>query len=314
MADDEISRDIESFRSNASHYQSVKDEVGKLSGILGERGIGHIWESRVKTPESLEKKLRNRKRDGKSGISGIADLVGGRVVLLRLKDSETVTTLIKERFELDEDPIQHPTSKEHRERLGQRFRGYDGLHFRFRLKDVAKTDVVVELQVVHIIMWMYYQVEHDLGYKGGQNSRELEMVLEMLKGPANLNTSAFEQFEEVIGNQQSKGGRIQVTRALAQCTKSSMTSPTVSSQIQILLDPENQELFGRLLKSHTSTAAQGWSNWKLVLPFTYTKFCQVDKISSIVPKLHDSLQSRCMNLSFETPNISWDNVLTQSRE
>lgn len=254
--DDEISRDLETFRNNEALCQSTKEEIDRFSVTLGQKGISHIWESRVKTRESLEGKLRNRKRDGKSGLSGIADLVGGRIVLLRIKDSETVTTLIRENFKLDEDPIQHPTSKEHGERLGQRFRGYDGLHFRLRVKGELNPEVVVEIQVLHIIMWMYHQVEHDLGYKGGQNSRELGRALEILKGASNLNAEAFEQFEEVIGNQQSHRGTSTIG-GISFRSQNVNEKRTVESQIQVLLDPKNQELFAVLLQSHTTVATQG---------------------------------------------------------
>lgn len=249
MVEDEISRELASFRDNEPLYQSIKDEIDSFSEVLGQKGIRHIWESRVKTQASLEGKLRKHLKDGKNGINGIADLVGGRIVLLKIKDLETVTDLIKENFQLEEDPIQHPTSKEHASQLGQRFRGYDGLHFRFRLKEEHKSEVIVEIQVVHVIMWIYYEVEHDLGYKGGQNSEELDRVLGMLKGAANLNAEAFAQFEEVFGNQKLKGGRIEVMNPVTQSTEASSEKPIVATQIRILL--ETQDMLRNILQDES---------------------------------------------------------------
>ncbi|CAG8979473.1 hypothetical protein HYALB_00012073 [Hymenoscyphus albidus] len=120
-------------------------------------------------------------------------------------------------------------------------------------------------------MWMYYAVEHDLGYKGDQNSKELDRALEILKGATNLTTEAFEQFEEVLGKQKLLEGQTRVASSFVQSTNLS-SEERVASQIQNLLDPENQELLSKLLQAHATNAVR------------------VSQIASIVPILHDSLK------------------------
>lgn len=202
MADAQISRDIARFRDEQPFYDSVRDELDKFKEILIERGISHEWHSRVKKPESLEEKLKKRHERGEdSSIANIKDLVGGRIVLPTNRQLEAVKSLISEHFDVVEDPIQHPTPKEHEARRGDRFRGYDGLHYRIQLKseDERKSNVAIEIQVVDYIMSIFHNAEHDVRYKGDNIlSKRIYDALEILQGTTHNHAVAYDQFQEAI--------------------------------------------------------------------------------------------------------------------
>jgi len=276
MADNEISRFVASFRDNISKYQPIKEEIDKFPERLKEKEVRHIWESRIKTPESLELKLIKRRQEGNADTK-VADLVGGRIVLWKLKDFDIVNSLLREEFDFNQRPIQHPTSDEHAVRLGQRFRGYDGLHFRLRLKNSPNSDVIIEIQVVHVIMWIFHEVEHDLGYKGSSISKELHQNLEVLKGTANLNALAFEQFEELLEHQHGKGSKTQLTNPpnYANISKTAPISANFNTSIEkalaaneIFLDTEKQNLLVKILRGIVANATLGQSSYSLSLLFS----------------------------------------------
>ncbi|RDW85430.1 hypothetical protein BP5796_03755 [Coleophoma crateriformis] len=211
MAQDDIPRLLASYSDNLDSYRSVEEEVKQVCETkLTEAGIRHLWQSRVKDIKSLENKLRERSRKRKRGnespitnLDGIVDLVAGRVILFSVQDINPITELLKSNFILTEEPIQHPTSAQNIGRA-ERFRGYDGLHFRVRRKTPPDgpyqpyPHLVVEIQVVHIIMWLFNEQEHDQVYKGdGSTSIETIRSLEMLKGIANLYAEAFYQYESI---------------------------------------------------------------------------------------------------------------------
>jgi ppGpp synthetase/RelA/SpoT-type nucleotidyltranferase len=203
MADDRISQEVTLFSSKQPLYNRVQDEVNKLTEKLNEKGIQHILHTRVKTAKSLEKKLRMRQaKNEDSSLDHVMDLVGGRIVLWKHQDFPKIEALLRECFDIIQDPIQHPTLKEHILTQQERFRGYDGLHFRVRLKsaDGEKSKVVIEIQVVHIVMSLFHDIEHKYGYKSKAVPKELQRALNILKGTANLTTSALGHIEEILEN------------------------------------------------------------------------------------------------------------------
>jgi ppGpp synthetase/RelA/SpoT-type nucleotidyltranferase len=205
MVDHQVSQQLALFLTQQPLYQSIKDKVDKFEDRLKEKKIRFLWQSRVKTSESLQGKLQKRQAEGKDiSISKLVDLIGARIVLFRNIDWPAVDELIKAECNLEEDPIQHPTLEEHCDRRGERFRGYDGLHYRTSLKssNEQESKVMIEFQVVHILMWVYHEVEHTYGYKGDNTiSNEVYRALEAFKGTANLNALVFEQFEAALEDQ-----------------------------------------------------------------------------------------------------------------
>ncbi|RDW58320.1 hypothetical protein BP5796_12250 [Coleophoma crateriformis] len=206
--EDRISQEVELFRQERELYNPIKHEIDSLcKEKLDEAGIERIWESRVKTAESLEQKLRDRARENKpASIIDIADLVGGRIVLLYFKDLEVVQELLLRNFQPVGEIIQHPQSEKNK---SMRFRGYDGRHFRLKRRNTKHNthpELVIEVQVIHITIWLLARVDHDTIYKQqGEVPEAFKQSIEMIRGVANLYAEAFAQHEKVFAAQGSDG-------------------------------------------------------------------------------------------------------------
>ncbi|RDW57476.1 hypothetical protein BP6252_13736 [Coleophoma cylindrospora] len=240
---DRISQEVELFRQERELYDSIKDEIDKLcKEKLDEARVECIWESRVKTAESLDQKLRNCARENKpASISDITDLVGGRIVLLYFEDLKVVQELLLRNFHPVGEIIQHPQSEKNKTSESMRFRGYDGRHFRLKRRN-AKQDthpeLVIEVQVIHITMWLLARVDHDTIYKQqGEVPEALKQSIEMIRGVANLCAEAFAQYEKVFAAQ----GSDEVTRQRIQRLDHQMHQ---ASALQQYLSPAGRRSTG----------------------------------------------------------------------
>lgn len=198
-----ISDFVEHFRCNRDNYIKIKEEVDTLCRKkLSDQRIDFLWESRVKHPESLKKKLqdRNAKYDTEAdNVNDIKDLIAGRVILTRWKDFGLVENVIEESFNLIQRS-QHPKSKRNLVTLQQRFRGYDGLHF-YVTRQVADVEsygnLVIEIQVMSSFMWAFSTLEHDIIYKEqhGKPPDNLRSLVELLKGTTNVQEVVMEMVD-----------------------------------------------------------------------------------------------------------------------
>ena len=168
------------------------------------RGIQFLWQSRVKTVESLEKKVRGRSEhyNGEAeNVADIVDLVAGRIILADWGDFGRVEQILKDNFNLS-GQVQHPKPGQKAVNFQSRFRGYGGRHFHVRRKRAADQrfndaiDPVIEIQVMTAYMWAYATLAHDIEYKklNGEPSEDLVLSLEALKGIANLGEIGLEMF------------------------------------------------------------------------------------------------------------------------
>lgn len=81
--EDPISSYMADFRSRQNSYVKVEQEMElSFKSLLKEKNIEFLWQSRVKTPESLESKLRKReaeddrvKKDPGLNFADIVDLL-----------------------------------------------------------------------------------------------------------------------------------------------------------------------------------------------------------------------------------------------
>lgn len=198
-----ISEFVEAYVSNEDQYLKIKEEVDKLcKEKLNEQGIDFLWDSRVKKPESLKKKLLTRNPDydtEANNVKDIKDLVAGRVIITRWKDFGLVEKVIKENFDLRQKS-QHPKAQQNQVTLQQRFRGYDGQHFyvtRRAADDKPYSNLVLEIQVMSGFMWAFSTVEHDIIYKKlhGEPYDDLRSLLEIYKGAANVGEVVMEMLD-----------------------------------------------------------------------------------------------------------------------
>lgn len=205
-----ISNTVEVFVRDRDHYIRIKEQVDALcKEKLSKQGIGFLWDSRVKQPESLREKLQNRIREYDSeaaNVNDIKDLVAGRVILTRWKDFGLVENVIEENFNLVQRS-QHPKSAQNLVTLQQRFRGYDGLHFYVIRRGAdggsdggSYSKLIIEIQVMSGFMWTYATLEHDVTYKEkhGEPDRNLIFILNILKGIANVGEVAMEVFDDFL--------------------------------------------------------------------------------------------------------------------
>ncbi|KAL8944841.1 MAG: hypothetical protein Q9211_000448 [Gyalolechia sp. 1 TL-2023] len=188
-----ISDFVAAFSQDYDKYRTIEK---KLRALCEEalQDIEFLWQSRVKTKESLEKKLKDRtskyNNDESANVADIKDLVAGRIILARWLDFEHVEKILNQIFDVRET-TRHPMDERNAVNVNSRFRGYDGLHFHVTLRppsDQQSLNPVIEIQVMSAFMWGFMTLEHDIEYKRlhGEPNEDLRKSLESLKGLANL--------------------------------------------------------------------------------------------------------------------------------
>jgi ppGpp synthetase/RelA/SpoT-type nucleotidyltranferase len=163
LSADQISEYVNSFRAERSKYTAIKDDLGLFfNKILSRKDVKFHWEARVKSPDSLEVKLRQRNEDYESddaNCKAIKDLVAGRIILPRWSNFPIVEDMIEQHFDVI-STTQHPKAPwRKKDTMQQRFRDYDGFHFYFKRKPETVTDGLqeakIEIQVMSPFMWAY---------------------------------------------------------------------------------------------------------------------------------------------------------------
>ncbi len=191
---------IARFSQNRDKYITIEKEVEACcKGVL--QDIEFLWQSRVKTSNSLETKLRGRVKDYKDeakNVADIKDLVGGRIILARWLDFQHVEEKVKQNFTYISQ-TQHPKHENNAISFKARFRGYDGLHFYVKRQghtNINFDDPIIEIQVMSAFMWAFSTLQHDIEYKKlhGEPSEDLATSLEVLKGVANLGEIGLDMF------------------------------------------------------------------------------------------------------------------------
>lgn len=160
-----------------SQYDELKDTLIKLKEVVDKTlhdivvVKNHMFvtgiESRVKTRESLEGKLK--KKGGKyDDISDITDLLGARVITFYEDEVDVVATLIEQNFDVDFE-----NSVDKRKLYDVDRFGYMSLHYicqvkkdSYNDKDYPKlNDVKFEIQIRTALQHVWATIFHDTGYK-----------------------------------------------------------------------------------------------------------------------------------------------------
>ena len=196
-----ISEFVAVFRRDRSHYEIVEKNVEFLcKNAL--QGIDFLWQSRVKSPISLEVKLKARNDNYSNEAANVADardLVAGRIILARWLDIEKVENILKGTFNVV-NRSQHPKLGRDIGNLQARFRGYDGLHFYVTRQVPASVplgNLVIEIQIMSAFMWAFATLEHDITYKelSGVPNESMIQSLDLLKGIANVGEIGLQIFD-----------------------------------------------------------------------------------------------------------------------
>ena len=197
-----ISDFLLAFTHDYETYKTIEKEV-KSYCEEALHGIQFLWQSRIKSVESLEKKLRGRNgnyNDEFENVADIVDLVATRIILADWTDFGRVEEIIKRNFNL-KNRIQHPKPGQKSVNQHSRFRGYGGRHFHVRRKGAPNQlsrNPIIEIQVMTAYMWAYATLAHDIEYKNlhGEPSEALVLSLETLKGIVNLGEIGLEMFNK----------------------------------------------------------------------------------------------------------------------
>ena len=192
----------EFLASYDSLFSSLKTLAEKVRSLCDQRlkdaQIKALVTSRVKSKESLEKKLEDRERQFQEDHNGespyhsqddilndIVDFAGVRISLYFPNHTEDVKDLIETTFEA-EGPLIPGSAKDRLEDESHRdiFPGYEGIHYRVRLKEPFNSSARVEIQVMSVLHHAWSEVNHDIQYKpeGGEPSKTEKMLLDSLKG------------------------------------------------------------------------------------------------------------------------------------
>ena len=199
-----VSDFVTAFARDYEDYQTIERELEADCSKALRPDIAFLWQSRVKTPKSLEKKLRDRVRDydnESDNVADVKDLVGGRIILARWHDFQHVEEKLKRKF-IYKSQTQHPKHAHNAVNFKARFRGYDGLHLYVKRRHssaVRSIDPVIEIQVMSLFMCALSMLDHDITYKklslSGEPDEALLRSLDLLKGIANLGEIALQIFD-----------------------------------------------------------------------------------------------------------------------
>ncbi|MFV8188152.1 GTP pyrophosphokinase [Streptomyces sp. AF1B] len=174
---------LESYRKR---YGLLKSLVDNLTDVVEDdlTGVPHIdrISFRVKDPGSFFEKSSTALVDGQrkyaNPLREIEDQVAGRVIVFYSSDIGSVSGVLEDTFRRVESEVREPEDE-------SAF-GYESYHHIFLIPEHHKPDgwydeedmpITFELQVRTLFMHAWAEPQHDLGYKGGELSREVRRKL-----------------------------------------------------------------------------------------------------------------------------------------
>ena len=233
------------FKRDEKEYKSVCSAARRrIKAALDKEGIMAIVTARVKDPDRLLQKLKNREKEygrryaTREEIFGdIHDLVGARIALYFPSDAAKLRPLLERDFELQQEPKIFPgrvalfgedavrftacKRKIYPGYAARRFDGYCATHYRVRLKQTAEMSIpnpLIEIQVASVLMHAWSEVEHDLAYKNmmGQVSMEEYEALDEINGLVIAGEVALNRLDRLSQERLRKeGGKLASHYALA---------------------------------------------------------------------------------------------------
>jgi ppGpp synthetase/RelA/SpoT-type nucleotidyltranferase len=158
------------FQGERARFESLAAAVGSLlSGLLRADGVDHLpIESRVKTVESFEAKLRLKKYQNPQ--VEVTDLCGLRVVTYLEADVLRVVDLVRRTFQIDDVNSVDKSGVLEVDRVG-----YRSVHYvcqfgpeRAHLPEYSTfAGLRFEVQIRTVLQHAWAQIEHDRNYKPG---------------------------------------------------------------------------------------------------------------------------------------------------
>ncbi len=201
---------IEHYKKEYDFYDTASKLVAQqLENALHASGIRAIVTYRAKNPLRLQTKLIQRNTEHPYSClediyNDICDFSGVRVALYFPSDRDNVEEIIKDNFNLLQEPKIFPTQQKI-PNFNKRFSGYWARHYRISLKDTSLTESQLryvnsktEIQVASVLMHAWSEVEHDLVYKplSGNLSNEELSILDELNGLVLAGEIALERLNE----------------------------------------------------------------------------------------------------------------------
>ena len=164
---------IEEYQRNLSAYEIAREQAEKtIKQLVNDEGILAIVSSRVKDPDRLKEKLRDRNFKSRYSsfddiIADIPDFIGARIALYFPTDKDRIKNLLARDFVIEKVKT-FPGEQRKYEGYERRFSGYCATHYRVRFKTPTKSilkNPLIEIQVASLLMHAWSEVEHDLAYK-----------------------------------------------------------------------------------------------------------------------------------------------------
>ena len=187
---EEILQDgIDSWESVMFLYNSALKEVATKVEILNDEFV-HLHhynpieytKSRIKTPESIVKKLKRHGYEStiENMVNHVKDIAGIRIVCSFTSDIYLLSEMIGKQNDLTvvsvKDYIKHPKAS-----------GYRSLHLVVKVpvfQSTGPVDVPVEIQIRTIGMDMWASLEHKLRYKTNVDKELVDQYGDQLQGYA----------------------------------------------------------------------------------------------------------------------------------
>ncbi|MBL3658271.1 GTP pyrophosphokinase [Fulvivirga sediminis] len=164
MSEEKLIDEFRKFKPKLSDLSTRLEAL--LKTLVANESIQfHQITSRVKTEDSLKKKIRRKEKY--SDLNQITDLLGVRVITYFDDDVDRIAHIISDEFEIDEN-----NSTDKRNTDSTSF-GYKSLHFVVELSNQRLTlsewknyvNYKFEVQIRSILQHTWAEIEHDLGYK-----------------------------------------------------------------------------------------------------------------------------------------------------
>ena len=188
------------YRTDLGTYQSC---AAKLESLIRDLVFGAgmdvvAIESRAKDPDSLERKVEQKRESYEEPLTDVTDLIGVRVIAYYLEDVERINEIVRQEFDVDPENSMDKMDDLEPDRFG-----YRSVHFVVELSKeragLAEWAIFggrkAEIQVRTATQHAWAAVEHKLSYK--RNSEAPRKLRRKLMRLSALFELADEQFSVV---------------------------------------------------------------------------------------------------------------------